>query len=170
MQIEQILFEDNSPLLQIGRSALSNCETLKEIWIPAPVEVIEQAAFKGCIGLESCILAEKAKLVKIERSAFSKCLSLRSFYVPESVSVLSDKCFHKCSSLHRLRFATSKSLKKLVFGSTLDQVLENIGLDDVSSFLRIDLEVTDGEVDFEFSGWSSVGDGRSPLTLVQDIR
>jgi hypothetical protein len=168
-QLERIEFEEDSKLVHIGRSALSNCETLKEILIPASVEVIEEGAFKGCIGLESCITGENAKLVTIEKSAFSECLSLRLFYVAASVSVMGENCFHKCNSLRRLRFATSESLKTLVFDSTLDEMLEKIGLADFSMLLRIEMEHSSGGADCEFSGWSSVGDGRSHLALVQDI-
>jgi hypothetical protein len=165
--IERLLFENGSKLRLIGRYALSDCESLQSISIPESVTVIEEAAFKGSIGLESCIISDNANLVNIEKEAFSECHSLRSFSVPESVSVLGENWFYKCHSLHRLRFATSELLKKLVSNSTLDEVLEGIGLNDISSLLRI--ELAHGGVDFELPGWSVVVDRPFRFALVHDL-
>jgi hypothetical protein len=168
-QIERIHFDNDSKLRLIGRSALSNNRSLQTISIPASVEVIEEGAFRRCIGLESCIIGENANLVKIEKEAFSECHSLRSFSVPASVSGLGENCFGECNSLYRLRFATIESLKKFVNDSTLDEVLEHFGLGDISSLLTIEIEASDGAVDSEFPGWSSVCDGSSHSRLIQNI-
>jgi hypothetical protein len=131
------------------------------------VEVIEEAALRGCCGLESCSVFENADLLQIDKEALSECSSLRSFYIPRSVEGIGDNCFQKCCSLHRLRFASVESLKKFVDNLTLDEALEKFGFEESGSDFRLEFDVE--EVHFEFSGWSSVVDGDSHMTLVHDI-
>jgi hypothetical protein len=165
--IETIRFENESKLRRISRSALGNCTSLRNISIPASVEIIEERALHGCTGLESCLIRENASLVEIEAGAFSECCSLRSFYIPRSVQVIGKNCFSKSGSLHRLKFESGESLSRFVGSSTLAEVLETIGLGEVSSLLIIELE--HGGMAFEFVGWSSVVDSSSHLTLIQNI-
>jgi hypothetical protein len=165
--VEKIQFENGSKLLRISRSALSDCSSLRSMSIPAYVEVIEEKALKRCTGLESCLISEKAGLVEIEAEAFSECCSLRSFCIPGRVQVIGKNCFNKCGSLYRLMFESGESLNKFVGSSTLNDALETVVLGDLSSVLIIALE--HAGIPFEFSGWSSVVDSNSGLTLVQDI-
>jgi hypothetical protein len=165
-QIETIRFENESKSRKISRCALRWISALRNISIPASVEIIEDNALRGCTGLESCLIAENAGLVGIETEAFSECDSLRSFSIPKSVQVIGKNCFNKCGSLHRLMFESGESLSKFVGNSALTDVLETVGLGEVSSLLIIELE--HGGMPFEFCGWSSVFDSSSHLTLVQD--
>jgi hypothetical protein len=166
-QIETIQFENGSKLRIISRSAVSKICSLRSISIPASVEIIEENALSGCTGLESCLIAENSNLVEISPEAFSECCSLRSFCIGSRVQVIGKNCFGNCGSLHRLKFESGESLRKFVGSSTLTDVLETIGLGDLSSLLIIELE--DERMPFEFCGWSSVFDSSSRLTLVQDI-
>jgi hypothetical protein len=140
---------------------------LRSISIPASVEIIDEKALKGCKAVESCLIGENASLMRMETEAFSACCSLRSLYIPRSVHVIGKNCFNECGSLHRLMFESDESLNKFVGASTLTEVLETIGLGELSGLLIIELE--NGEMPFEFAGWSSFVDSNSHLTLVQDI-
>jgi hypothetical protein len=113
---------------------------LLSISIPASGEIIEAAAFKGCTGLECCVVAESAKLMRIEKEAFAERCSLRAFYVPLNVDFMGENCFKSCVSLCRLRFGSGYSLKRLIDDSILDEVLETIGLGQISILLRIEME------------------------------
>jgi hypothetical protein len=166
-QIHKLDFENDSKLQRICRYALANCDSLRSISIPASVDTIEEGAFGCCDGLESCIIAENARLVKIDDKAFSDCRSMRTFYIPRSVEVIGENCFETCHSLRRLRFPSAESLNRLVNDSTLDEVLETLGLGVISSLMTIEIE--DCELQTEFDGWSPVADGSSYTTLVQDI-
>jgi hypothetical protein len=137
--------------------------------VPATLEIIGESAFKGCIGLESCLTAENATLLEIENEAFSGCRSLSSFDIPGSVEGIGEKCFQKCISLHRLGFVSGESLKEFVDDLTLDEALTNLGFDEFSVFFRIKIEIDEGKMDFEFPGWSSVGDELSHFILVHDL-
>jgi hypothetical protein len=126
------------------------------ITVPATLEMIGEAAFKGCSGLESCSIVQDGNLVRIEREAFSDCCSLRSFDVPVSVELIGDDCFKKCVSLYRLRFASVEVSKKFVSDLRVDESLERIGLDEIRTDLRV--EFYDGGVNYELAGWSPVSD------------
>jgi hypothetical protein len=49
---------------------------LRRVLITASVEAIEEEALKGCIVLESSLIAENAKLVGVGKEGFSECPSL----------------------------------------------------------------------------------------------
>jgi hypothetical protein len=110
------------------------------------------------------MIAENANLRSIGNEAFSKCRSLRSFYVPASVAELGENSFRKCRSLHRLKFASYESLKTFALDSALDAALEKVGISEISSVMRI--EIDDGEVDCDFPGWAY--DELSHFALVKD--
>jgi hypothetical protein len=104
--------------------------------------------------------------MRIDSEAFSECHSLRSFYLPRSIEIIGENCFKKCHYLRRLQFSSGEFLNKLVGDSRLDEVLETLGLSEITSLLKIELE--ESETQIGFTGWSSTGDGSSFLTLVQD--
>jgi hypothetical protein len=164
-RIETVVFEDGSQLRRISPLAFSGCEYLISVTIPASVEIIENSAFKYCDGLEECLIAEDAILVRIENEAFADCRSLGSFYVPHSVDGIGENCFKRCVCLYRLTFGSQESLRKIIGDATLDEALEHVGFDDVSSLFEI--EVDDGRVDLEFPGWTSIGDTDSTVILVR---
>jgi hypothetical protein len=162
---ERIVFEPGSRLRQIGPSAFSGCEFLTSIAIPASIEVIQDSAFKKCDGLEERLVDEDVVLVKIGKEAFADCRSLRSFYFSKSVREVVESCFIRCDPLHLLVFGSGGSLKRVVGDATLDEALEHIGFDDISSLFKID--VNEDGADLNFSGWISVGDSGSTMLLIQ---
>jgi hypothetical protein len=92
-----LVFENDSKLRQIGRSAFSACESLTSIAIPASVEVIEDSAFKKCAGLEECFLDENGLLFRIGTDA--------SFDIPRTVEETGRNCFSHCLRLSWLTFS-----------------------------------------------------------------
>jgi hypothetical protein len=138
-EVERVIFDNDSKLRIICRSALYNCSSLRCISIPASVEIIDESVFKSCTGLESCLIDENANLRIIEKEAFGECRTLGSFYIPRSIEIIGENCFHKCVSLHRLMFASSESFNKLIGNSTLDEALEKFGLADISGIMRIEM-------------------------------
>jgi hypothetical protein len=175
--LESIVFENGSKLRRICHSALAFCGSLTNIEIPATVEVIEESAFNGCDALEHCSIAANAVLVSIEKEAFMNCHSLRSFDVPRRVKGIGQNCFQNCGAIHRLGFGSGESVKNLIGDLALDEWLEHLGLNDISSLFRIEVsEFSDSEgggggrgADLEFPGWTSVVDESSHLTLVRPI-
>jgi hypothetical protein len=165
--LQHVIFENGSRLRRIGVSAFADCENLAGIVIPASVEIIEDEAFKGCSGMEGWMLDEEAALVMIGKKAIAECRSLRSFAVPAIVESIGQGCFAKCFALFRLRFGSANSLKRVVGEMKLDDALEHFGFDEISSLFRI--EVTQGGLDLEFPGWSSVVDADSHLIIVEAI-
>jgi hypothetical protein len=104
-------------------------------------------------------------LVRIGKEAFGGCSSLRSFYVPKSVEGIGEGCFKKCPSLFRLVFGSGETLRRIVGDTTLDEVLEDLGVTESLCLIRIEVE-EDG-ADLEFPGWVPATDESSHLTLVR---
>jgi hypothetical protein len=109
--VEQIVFEEESKLRRICKSALSACHSLKSISIPASVEEIEDAAFKDCTELESCEIPENSILGRIGKEAFCRCQSLASFSLPRSVTIIGEKCFRMCRGLESCKLDENADLK-----------------------------------------------------------
>jgi hypothetical protein len=163
--LTELIIESGSRLRKISRSALSGCDSLRSIVVPASVSGIEEFAFKACIGLEKCSIHKDAILVRIGQEAFAGCSCLRSFYVPMNVEAIGENCFKGCVSLSRLKFGSGETLKKIARDTTLDEALERLGLIVILSLFRI--EVEDDPADLEFPGWIPVADASSHLTLAR---
>jgi hypothetical protein len=106
-------------------------------------------------------------LVEIGREAFMGCCSLRSFYVPKNVERIGEDCFRKCPSLTELRFGSGATLKRIVTEKTLDEALEYLGITEISSLFRVEID-EDASV-LAFPGWIPSSGERFHLTLARDF-
>jgi hypothetical protein len=131
------------------------------------VTEIEGLAFKGCTGLEHCLINENSNLVEIGEEAFAGCYCLRSFYVPKNVARIGANCFKECLSLFRLKFGSGDTLRRIVRDLTLDEALYDLGIIEISSLFGI--EIDDDCSDLSFPLWISIADESSQLTLVRDF-
>ncbi|SEB00758.1 Putative binding domain-containing protein, N-terminal [Alistipes timonensis JC136] len=126
----------NSSLAYTGNpsydGAFSDCVSLTTIEIPASVETIESAAFKGCAAL-SAVTFEKNSRLKIIKGgsvsykndsywespyyhysygAFSDCASLTSIEIPASVEIIETEAFYG-SGLITVTFEQNSQLKTI---------------------------------------------------------
>ena len=93
-----VTFENGSQLKTIGGDssyygAFSYCTALTSIEIPASVETIEAAAFKGCSSLATVTFENGSQLKTIgggsySSGAFSDCTALTSIEIPASVETI----------------------------------------------------------------------------------
>ena len=102
--------------------AFSDCISLKSIEIPASVETIDIAAFKGCSMLTTITFGQDSQLKTIAGTsscgAFSDCTSLTSIEIPASVETIGVTAFKGCSSLATVTFEKGSQLKTIAGGST----------------------------------------------------
>ena len=102
----------------------SDCTALKSIEIPASVETIEAAAFKGCSSLTTVTFEKESQLKIIGGGygysysgtfyyygAFSDCTALKSIEIPASVETIEVVAFKGCSSLTTVTFEKGSQLK-----------------------------------------------------------
>jgi hypothetical protein len=136
------------------------------IAIPASVETIDDAAFRGCRELEYCVIEDNAALVGIGEESFAECHCLRSLYVPRGVEAIGVNSFRRCASLLRLKFESCESLKKVVSDMTLDQFLKHLGFAHVSSVFK--LEIDGGIMESDWADLVSFFGESSLLTLIPD--
>ena len=98
-----VTFENGSQLKTIGGDssyygAFSYCTALTSIEIPASVETIEAAAFKGCSSLATVTFENGSQLKTIgggsySSGAFSDCTALTSIEIPASVETIEAAAF-----------------------------------------------------------------------------
>jgi hypothetical protein len=96
------------------------------------------------------LLDEDSSLIAIGATAFAKCTSLRSFCIPRLAAAIGSNCFKHCLHLYLLKFKSSESLKKVVGDRSLDDELNELGVNANSSLFKI--EVEDKGMALKFSG------------------
>ncbi len=119
-KLATVAFEKGSQLKTIGGGydggsfygAFSNCTALTSIEIPASVETIEEAAFKGCSKLAAVTFENGAHLTMIGYTAFSVC-PLTSIEIPASVETIEAVAFKGCSKLATVAFEKGSQLKTI---------------------------------------------------------
>lgn len=133
-KLATVTFEKGSQLKTIGGGysnssdyygAFSDCP-ITSIEIPASVETIEAAAFKGCLALAKITFEKGINLKKISggysenrntdgyfygHGAFAKCTALTSIEIPASVEVIEPEAFNYCSALITVSFEHESQLK-----------------------------------------------------------
>ena len=124
-----VTFEKESQLKTIGGGysepnyygVFSYCTALTAIEIPASVETIEAAAFKGCSSLATVTFENGSQLKTIGGGssyygAFSDCTALTSIEIPASVETIKASAFKGCSSLATVTFENGSQLKTIEGG------------------------------------------------------
>lgn len=102
----------------------ANCSALTSVEIPANVETIEAAAFKGCTNLTSVTFGRNSnlKIIKggydthyehINYGAFTDCTALKSIEIPASVEIIGVSAFFNCTQLQVVSFESNSKLKEI---------------------------------------------------------
>ena len=127
-KLATVTFEKGSQLKTIGGDyssyyygVFSDCTALKSIEIPASVETIEAAAFKGCSSLATVTFEKGSQLKTIGGGyyyhyyygVFSDCTALKSIEIPASVETIEATAFKGCSSLATVTFEKGSQLKTI---------------------------------------------------------
>lgn len=98
----------------------ANCSALTSVEIPANVETIEAAAFKGCTQLQVVSFESNSKLKEIggacswePHGAFSNCIALSAIEIPSTVTTIGVAAFYGCSNLQQITFEKPSMLNSL---------------------------------------------------------
>ena len=123
--LTNVTFEKGSRLKMIwGNSiaysyygAFADCTSLTSIEIPASVETIGAATFKGCTALTTVTFEKRSQLKTIngnfEAGAFQNCISLTSIEIPASVETIERSAFYNCTALTTVTFEKRSQLKTI---------------------------------------------------------
>lgn len=88
----------------LGAGAFSNCASLAEVSILAPLSEISPRAFQNT-PLTSVSIPNS--VTSIGEEAFSGCTRLASVTIPNSVTTIQDKAFYGCSAMTEVSLGTS---------------------------------------------------------------
>ena len=142
--------------------AFSDCTSLTSIEIPASVEKIGVAAFKGCTALTTVTFETGSQLKEIGdtslsnsyHGAFTDCTSLTSIEIPANVETIGWNAFGNCQALTTVTFEKGSQLKIIWYGA-------NIGaFQNCTSLTSIEIPAS-----VEIIGWSAF-QGCTALTTV----
>jgi hypothetical protein len=100
-------------LRQIGRSAFSQCSTLKSICIPASIEILGDDCFGLCASLSQVTFESGSKLTQMGVNVFHRCSSLTSMWIPANVESIPKQCFFFCISLVEVTFESGSKLTRI---------------------------------------------------------
>ena len=90
-------YKDEKPVLVIGEGAFKGNTTVKEVWLPEKLEIINSKAFSECSSLTTVYFPDSLK--SIEESAFKGCTKLSEISLPAGLEVLNSRAFSDCNSL-----------------------------------------------------------------------
>ncbi len=103
---------------------------IREVILPAGLEIIAEHAFDGCKNLQRIDFPEG--LLKIKSSAFLSC-SLTEVVLPDSLTVL-ESAFCECKSLKRVHIG--KGLKELSAGAFLGCAIVAFEVDEENPYFK----------------------------------
>ena len=91
---------------KIGKRAISGCNSISHISLPASLEIIDEYAFAGgCIFLTSIEIPENVHY--IGDGAFSSIYGLTSIKLPEGLTFLGSYVFGQCENLQQIKLPSN---------------------------------------------------------------
>ncbi|MCQ2796400.1 MAG: leucine-rich repeat domain-containing protein [Bacilli bacterium] len=105
LNLRSVVFDEDTPLADIGEHAFAGCESLTSISIPKNITSIADTTFDDCIALASVNLPNG--LTTIGNGAFSGCESLTSIDLPNGLTMIGSKAFSGCISLSSISIPDS---------------------------------------------------------------
>jgi hypothetical protein len=111
-----VTFEPGSRLKRIRDLAFRGT-VLKEICIPASVQILDVCCFSTCRLLSRFTFECGSRLTTIRNSAFTGCSGLPEICIPPLLASIPEHCFFACTSLARLSFEPGSKLKSIAPGA-----------------------------------------------------
>ena len=124
----------SGPITQIPYNAFVNKTSLRHVYLPEGVTVVDNSAFSGCTSLSKVVLPNSLR--RIEYQAFFACSSLSEIRIPSSLEYIAGYAFSGCAfsrielpgdvQLSEGAFSQSSTLSSAVLPSNLTSIPSNL--------------------------------------------
>ncbi|MBR0121014.1 MAG: leucine-rich repeat protein, partial [Clostridia bacterium] len=129
--LENVVFDNNCNITEIGGNAFDSCIVLKELIIPGSCDKISSSAFNNCTSLKNIEIESD---VIIDSKAFCQCINLETANI-NGATLIETNAFQSCAKL-----------KQVSFSSKLNKINQNA----FSQCVGIEIVITeDSQTDFE---------------------
>lgn len=154
-QVKHIVFEENSGLKEIGKTAFTKLPELQSVDFSNchMLTGIRDNAFASCPKLETVTFSEELQM--LGKNAFASCPMIKEITLPAKLTEMSGGVFSGCTGLKRVTVETNNlkcgtgifakcSIEEIVFANNNTMVPDNL---------------------FNGAGFKRAGEGEEPLTI-----
>ena len=142
-------FTKDSRCTTFGQYCFRNCDSLKNIIIPATLTTIEApnyadyGPFAECEEIEFVTFGTSATMTRIPAHLFSRS-NIKNITIPEGIETIGRRAFYSCTSLTEVKlpnslisaeervFESCKNLTKIIFGASFECVTTTVPNDNHS--------------------------------------
>ena len=107
--------------MKIGQNAFQDCTGLKDISLPASIDIVPEKMCWGCTALQQVSLP--ASVTVVGAWSFRGCKSLKSLSLPAKLRKIEDMAFEGCDSLRHINLKTTTP--PATAGNAFDREAEN---------------------------------------------
>jgi uncharacterized repeat protein (TIGR02543 family) len=100
VNLESVVFEENSGLESLGKYAFADCTSLTSINLPASLTTIATYAFSGCTALTE--ISIPAGVTELSDYLFSGCTELTTVLLQDGLSGIGAYAFNNCRALQNI--------------------------------------------------------------------
>lgn len=126
LQLESIIFGENSRVNAINGSTFNNCWKLTSFHVPDSVTQISSNAFLQS-GIKTVTFGENSRLTTIGDNAFAS-MSIKSIKIPDSVTTIEKNAFTNCVDLRSVTLGaglTAEGLGANIFTASVVEIINN---------------------------------------------
>lgn len=87
-------------IIEIGRLAFQDCDSIVKITIPDGVKYIREGAFANCTNLKTVVIPQSVET--IEARAFACDFKLEKVFLPDKLKELNNEVFYACEALREI--------------------------------------------------------------------
>ena len=108
---------------RIGNAAFKNHPSLKDVYFPKSLEVIDDNAFFNCVNIERICLGDNVRY--LGKKCFGNCINLKGIFFPKNIKAIEKEAFYKCHNLEYIYLMSRDPNSIVIDADWLDSRLKN---------------------------------------------